>query len=420
MPQEPDGTTGRQEAAAAAPSTPSTPSAPCPSGTAALAADAVSHALARLSAGGDPQELVRDVLRSCAAISGADTVGLFQLDVERSVLRQIMLVMDGDIHPLSAETDGAGWRNGIPLSQTATAPLLAGTSCILWADLDDPPPDANPEALAWHRKVGHRRVAALPLVVGGQVFGILSLCYRIWIPPDEAAVAHCRTLAEQAALAIRLACLMQEQRRLAVAEERNRMAREIHDTLAQGFAAILINLKTIARERHALSSRAATLLDMVEGLARRNLMEARRSVQALRPGLLEGTAGLGEALRALVEMERIASPIHFDLEIDGTGTLPDPVEDEMLRIAQEAVTNAVRHGRPRRIIVALRQPSQGPVILEIADDGVGFTPGALAPGSLGMGLFGMRERADRIGADLTLVAEPDLGTRVIVAWQAPR
>lgn len=194
--------------------------------------------------------------------------------------------------------------------------------------------------------------------------------------------------------------------RAAVAEERNRIAREIHDTLAQDLAAIL----TYARRGQgsaAPDSGEAPYFEDIAALATNSLAEARRSLQALRPPALDGknlAQALADAARALSAGTGAAIRVQAELPTDP----PPEVEAELLRIAKEAMSNALRHGGARRVEVEI-QGGGGEVVLRVKDDGAGFDPAAPATG---YGLVGMRERAAALGGTLDVTSEPGAGASV--------
>jgi signal transduction histidine kinase len=203
----------------------------------------------------------------------------------------------------------------------------------------------------------------------------------------------------------------------AVLEERNRMAREIHDTLARGFTGILLQLEA-ARSMITSSPEEATKhVERAQAIARESLGEARLSVWALRPPALEAE-GLVGAVQHFLDRITAGAKAVAKFSIQGTPyVLPLEVAQGLLRICQEAAVNALRHARASRILVDLRfDPSE--VQLCVQDNGVGFDPQLLRTGK-GFGLKSMRERAERMGAQLDVSSELGVGTRVVVAVRAP-
>jgi PAS domain S-box-containing protein len=198
-----------------------------------------------------------------------------------------------------------------------------------------------------------------------------------------------------------------------ILEERNRMAREIHDTLAQAFTGILAQVgaanQVLADDLEATQAH----LDLIKELARTGLTEARRSVVALRPQLLE-EGSLQSALHRLITQTRAAAnDTTLYYETEGTAyTLPPEVESNLLRIGQEALTNAIRHANADEIRVELIY-EHDQFLLRVKDNGQGFGVGSI-PSSEGFGLLGMSERSERIDTQLRIESQPGQGTEIIV------
>jgi two-component system, NarL family, sensor kinase len=198
-----------------------------------------------------------------------------------------------------------------------------------------------------------------------------------------------------------------------ILEERNRMAREIHDTLAQAFTGILAQVGAAKQVLTDDLEAAQAHLDLIKELARTGLTEARRSVVALRPQLLEEDS-LQSALHRLVAQIRTAAmdtTLYYEVE-GAVYSLPTEIESNLLRMGQEALTNAIRHANADEIRVELGY-DRDQVCLRVQDNGQGFGVGSI-PASEGFGLLGMSERAERIGAQLTIQSQPGQGTEIIV------
>jgi PAS domain S-box-containing protein len=198
-----------------------------------------------------------------------------------------------------------------------------------------------------------------------------------------------------------------------IIEERNRMAREIHDTLAQAFTGILAQVGAAKQVLTDDLEATQAHLDLIKELARTGLTEARRSVVALRPQLLE-EGSLQSALHRLVAQIRTAAmDTTLYYEIEGTVyALPTEVENNLLRMGQEALTNAIKHANADEIRVELVY-DRDRFCLRVKDNGQGFGVGSI-PSSEGFGLLGMSERAERIGAQLMIRSQPGQGTEIIV------
>jgi signal transduction histidine kinase len=200
-----------------------------------------------------------------------------------------------------------------------------------------------------------------------------------------------------------------------VLEERNRIARDIHDTLAQGFAAILMQLQSVQRVASSLPPNVAQSIETAVDLARTHMIEARRSVGALHP--LEIEAGdVAAVLERTADLARRTTDVPIEVVIDALPLLGAGVEREIIGIAQEALTNAVRHARARKIRVHAESTRSVGFRLSVADDGRGIAKERFGAG---FGLTSMQERAERIGGSLTIVTAPRAGTEVVLAWEPP-
>jgi two-component system NarL family sensor kinase len=220
------------------------------------------------------------------------------------------------------------------------------------------------------------------------------------------------TLADQIAVAIENARLVERARELAASEERNRLAREIHDTLAQGLAAITLHLEMVdTLLESAAAPRAREVVQRALALARANMEEARRSVHGLRAAPLDGRT-LAQALTTLAAESAAQGGLIIDVDIvDGSRPLPVRVETGVYRIAQEALANVLRHAQARHATLhLLTLPDR--LHLTIDDDGQGFDP-AQVPGS-SYGLIGLNERARLLGGSLHVQSTPGAGTRLDV------
>lgn len=202
----------------------------------------------------------------------------------------------------------------------------------------------------------------------------------------------------------------------AILKERNRMAREIHDTLAQGLGAISMQLELVKDRLPPDGNGARQHLEQAHTLVRSSLADARNSIWNMRSQVLE-TGDLASALQGVLRQLTDGTDIKSELRVAGAPRrLPPIVENNLLRIGQEAITNAVRHGRPRNITVDL-QFEEKSVRLAVSDDGRGFAtgkPAAAASGDGGFGLLGMRERVTQLAGEIIIESKPGRGTDVVV------
>jgi signal transduction histidine kinase len=222
--------------------------------------------------------------------------------------------------------------------------------------------------------------------------------------------------------------LLTQAREAGAGDERQRMAREIHDTLAQGLTGIITQLEAV--QQTASEAERERRIGNAKRLARDSLAEARRSVQALRPQALEGTR-LPEALAGEVARWSATSGISGAAETTGDARALHPeVEVTLLRVAQEALANVAKHASASRAGVTLSY--MGDVVsLDVRDDGVGFTrpvpangapangaPATGGPAGGGFGLISMRQRVQRLAGQLEIESEPGSGTAVSASLPA--
>lgn len=258
----------------------------------------------------------------------------------------------------------------------------------------------------------YRALLAVPLIVKADVYGAIILYYR---EPKEFSKEEVRlvtALSDQAALAIANARLVAAAQGKAVLEERQRLARDLHDSVAQALYSVILHAE--AGTRLLVSGDDATVADYLremQGTAQEALTEMRLLIFALRPPVLD-QEGLVAALRARLEAVEGRANLQTEFTVDGVGRLPPLIEQALYRIAQEVLNNALKHAHAKRITVLLQQVQTG-VMLEIIDDGVGFDP-VTAQDKGGLGLLGIEERVAQLGGRLILQSAPGTGTQVRV------
>jgi signal transduction histidine kinase len=269
------------------------------------------------------------------------------------------------------------------------------------------------------REKGLSAIVITPMVLSGRTLGWMMVA-NLQAPEPESQwwrVVVIEAIARQAALALHHSRVVElkrrEERSKAILEERNRLARDIHDNLAQGFAAILMQLQGAQRELAAVPPAVSRKVETAIELARTHLTEARRSVGTLRPNVGNGE-DIASALKRLADLGRRTSSMPIDVFVDDLPRFGDGVEREIIGIAQEALTNAVRHSLAKKITIRASTAQSVGLRLSVIDDGRGI---ASEQPSAGFGMTSMQERAERIGASLTIVTAPRKGTEVVLAWE---
>src|SRR5436309_1083782 len=254
-------------------------------------------------------------------------------------------------------------------------------------------------------------VLLVPMSIAGRLEGAIGLRFtqKRLFRAEEIELAQ--ALANQAMLAMHLSRLSAESREAAVIAERNRMARDIHDTLAQGFTGVIVQLEAAAdATSKGLMKEADEHLSRAGDLARESLKEARRSVRAIRPLALENK-DLCEALNNLIRKMTAGTTLRAKFLLHGQ---PRPLsaewEENLLHIGQEVLTNALRHAHATEFHTDLVfGPTE--VRLELRDNGRGFDPAVKHDG---FGLIGIKERVEGMGGRITTQSAIDKGTAVLI------
>jgi signal transduction histidine kinase len=277
-------------------------------------------------------------------------------------------------------------------------------------DKISPLPDAH---RSYFLELGVKTLLVIPLNLGTQLIGSLAFHFAEHreFKPEEIEIA--RALENQAVLAIQVTRLAKAARQSAVLEERNRLAGEIHDGLAQSFTAICMQLGVAQEELASNVGDPLRRIQRAVELANIGLDEARRSAHNLRLSNIY-QSGLSETLQGLVQRSAVADRLRCDFRSENIPekNLPPNVQHELLRIAQEAIHNAVRHANPTSIDVSLKWDAPN-IVLQVKDNGSGISSVSLDK-SEGFGLSNMRARATQIGARLEIQTAVGHGTIVMV------
>jgi PAS domain S-box-containing protein len=367
----------------------------------------------------DPDKFLQHVLCIIAKQMGGQSVSVWNRDDDDS-LTLAAIFEENQLHVPTQKTT----------CSTQDQPLWAeafrtGTDCLL-IEMSEPkrmrlinrsdsewvPPMDNPSERAGLERLADPAVSlAIPMLRRGRVAGFIGIGFtkRQEFRPEELDLSQ--ALAHQAMLAMELRRLSRESQQAAVMAERNRLARDIHDTLAQGLTGVIVQLEA-AQDAQAqnLTKDAAAHIERASELARESLQEARRSVHALRPLLLAGK-NLCVAIEALIRKTVAGTNLCAEFTIQGEPQpLPQEWEENLLRVAQEVLTNTLRHARASHFEVHFAFDQQA-IRLELRDDGSGFDP---AKQHDGFGLLGIKERVESMGGGLMVHSVPEKGTTTSV------
>ena len=257
-----------------------------------------------------------------------------------------------------------------------------------------------------------RSFLGVPILLGGEVIGAFYLTEKQgrrrgrFTDEDRRLIEE---LAPHAAVAIENARLFERSRELSILEERNRLARELHDSVAQTMLGAAITAEAALRSLDGEAGAARDQIAQVAELLRGAMAELRALVFELRPADLEQD-GLAPAIRKHADVLARVHGVCIDVDADCDRRLEPGTEQGLYRIVQEALGNAVKHAGAQTVKVRLAL-ANGTLALRVADDGCGFEPDDVARSGR-LGLVSMRERADRLGGTLTIDSAPGAGTTV--------
>jgi PAS domain S-box-containing protein len=393
---------------------------------------ALARTLDSLARESDPDKLPKHVVTTILTQMNAHSVTVWERNADKL---DILGIIEGGHFKTSIEAGYFGgsisiskdtpplWGDALQvgmhfviedISKDPARIILADGRAAVWATTDLPRPFADLKTHFITSGVSALLIA--PMMMAGQLAGIIGIRFTGSRVFEAEEIELTKALAHQATLAIRLMRLSQQSREAAVMAERNRMARDIHDTLAQGFTGVIVQLEaakgTLVRHDDTGTS---VHIERASELARESLHEARRSVRALRPHSL-CNATLCEALEDMLKKMTACALLQATFQSAGQErVLPAPWEEDLLRIAQEALTNTIKHGQARTFRIMLRF-GQEDIELQLTDDGRGFDVDAEHDG---FGLMGMKERVERMKGGFTIRSIPSHGTEVGVILHIP-
>lgn len=288
-------------------------------------------------------------------------------------------------------------------------------------------PDVSQDArYVWLEGSECRSEVVIPIVVKGTVIGVLDAQSDRLHAFDDTDRSVLQSLANQVGAAIENAQLYEQAQHAAVVEERQRLARDLHDAVTQTLFSASLIAEVVPATWHMDQEEGLALLQELQQLTRGALAEMRTLLLELRPAALI-ESDFCDLLRQLAQAASGREGMPVTVTVEGTCTLPPDVHVALYRIAQEALNNVVKHARASAVSVKLRcvpptlpdegmQPhGDGRIELEVSDNGVGFDPHNIPPDHLGLGI--MRERAETIGASLEMQSERGVGTRLTVVWE---
>jgi signal transduction histidine kinase len=296
---------------------------------------------------------------------------------------------------------------------------LPRTHGLLGAMLEAPAPyriddvQRDPRFRGWwpSHHPNMRSFLGVPIVARGAIVGAFYLTDKLGAAAFDAGDQELiETFAAHAAVALENARLYEASRELSIVEERNRLARELHDSVTQRLFALRLTGEAAADLLERDVAAARTQLERLHELTGEAIEELRAVILALRPATIE-SEGLAATLAKHVDLLRRAYGREIRLELAGRPEPPPAAATEVLRIAQEALQNALRHSGAERFTVSL-EARGGSIVLRVEDEGEGFDSDALAVRSRRLGLTSMEERARELGGTLAIDSLPGRGTTV--------
>jgi signal transduction histidine kinase len=375
----------------------------------AKANEALRGCLDMLASVPELDEFLGQVMMAITRQLRADSCRLKVFNAEEKRPLFDLLFQDGRVmSPASAGyPDVDRW---LPLAELGGQSWEMGTVVL---HLEDPQTMLKPEGLRDYLLAhGVKTLLSIPLISRGQLNGVLRFRFAEECDFTAEELELARALATQASLAIHLAQLAESAKRSAVLEERNRLAGEIHDSLGQSFAAVCMQLALAAEDTQNTGEAVRGQIRRAMELAKFGLSEARCSALSLRSQIIE-ESGLVDALKMLAERSNIPGRLRciFRSNLDNDVSLSVEIRQDLLRIAQEAISNAMRHAEPTAVDVNLGLDRTN-LILKVTDNGCGMAnAGEIREG---FGFVNMRARVKNLNGSLNIRSTRGRGTSIVV------
>ncbi len=377
-------------------------------------AEGLRDILAKLNSNSPLEEILEYIIKEAIRMTGSSSGALYRLEAE-----------DDDILVLEAACglpDEFINNTVLPVGTGAVGKAVKEKRSIVISDMDslleelDRTKGFDLQA-AW-LKDNCRLLLAIPLISKDRIYGGIALYFREPKAFEKEDIEFAAAYADQAALAIANASLRAQAEEMAVAAERNRLARDLHDAVTQTLFSASIIADVVPRLWERNQAEGMKRLEELRRLTRGALAEMRTLLFELRPSSLTGAA-LEDLLKQQAEVAAGHAGIPVSLEVEGKASLPEDVKIVFYRIAQEALNNISKHSEASLAGIVLKSwtnAADGTVgsDLYIRDDGRGFDPNTTKPGHLGLGI--MKERAESVGAVLRVGGNVGEGTEICIVW----
>jgi PAS domain S-box-containing protein len=397
--------------------------------------DSLKTTLAKFSQESEPEKLLEHVLRIITEQLNAHSLSIWEIN--ETIGRSVFLATfeDDKLQLASKEIELPSKASPSAEEHPVWTRFFRDGDICVSARLDTDPPQVrieNGQENSWYdwrvdasddpllvamiehlAGLGIISTLNVPRLIAGEVVGHICARFKERRTLRREEIELTRALSHQATLAIQLMRLSLHSRQSAVIAERNRMARDIHDTLAQGFTGIIAQLQA-AKGAGSLAE-ASAHIGRAEDLARWSLGEARRSVRAIRPRSLR-EATLSMALESMLKTVASDSGLKTEFIREGEERpIPPEWEEGLLRVVQESLTNTVKHARSMKFHATLTfEPEK--IRLQLVDEGQGFDPEAEHEG---FGLIGMKERIHQMGGEFAIRSQAGRGTETVITLRTP-
>jgi PAS domain S-box-containing protein len=371
--------------------------------------EALTQNLDILATAPAPENLIGQMLSTIGRFLNAQSVVLWLLDeandslVLRARAEGANFAVTDPEHPLIKNP--LSWKEDKVLQE-----IVFTGAPVVCEDVEHDP-RVSSAGRDYFRSKGTKKLLAIPTLVGGHVKGFVGIRHADRPSYRREEVELAQALAHQAMFAVQLDKFGEQSQQAAVLKERNRMARDIHDTLAQGFTGVIMQLEAAEKAiEHHRPKQAHEHLRRAGGLARESLSEARRSVHALRPQALK-EENFWDALEGTIKSITVGTALHPSFKVQGkVDELPPVWQENLLHIGQEALANTIKYAHAHKFGTRLTYDPKE-LRLEFSDDGDGFKAQDRHDGR---GLAGMRERVEQMGGELKITSSRGKGTKITV------
>jgi ligand-binding sensor domain-containing protein/signal transduction histidine kinase len=370
-------------------------------------AEGLREIVAVLNSDRPREEVLDTIVAQAAGLLGAQAAVLHQIDPDHD-----RLAIQAS-HGLPAELGGI---ESIPCTASRAEEVIATGRPLVVPDLAEDGPAGDPAVASWRQATleHYRSFLAVPMTIAGRTDHCLGFYFAEPHAVSSEELDLAIALAEQATLAIENARLYAQAQELAAVQERQRLARELHDAVSQTLFSASLIAEALPGIWESSPDEGEALLDKLRQLSRGALAEMRTLLMELRPAALT-EASLKDLLNQLGQAVTGREGIPVSVAVDDRLELPADVHLAVYRVAQEALNNVIKHAQASQVDVALRGGAAG-IVLTIHDDGKGFETAEVSADHLGLNI--MRERAAAIDARLEIASEPGRGTDVTLIWRS--